>query len=246
MFATAGLVCSCKTTVGTSAPLAAGNPDGAKAPASAEMRYLDIRVRSSGTTDEGRLVAAELERAVRDALAANGVPVKGEQPDIELTMAVEALPFDQSGNFYVYQVHAQAAEKTMTSPVKSLAVRRFDVRSDRKLDKKEALLDAADKLAAAAAEWSLEMLDPAKSELLANDLTIEVPWYRTRREQSAYAQGFVEQVSELSGMITCRLIAQDYANKTMVFRVVYLRDSYPAGLLNYLTSLGSLGITPKR
>jgi type IV pilus biogenesis protein CpaD/CtpE len=246
LLAVAGLVSGCASTGGMTAPVAEGNPDNAVAPATAEMRYLNVSVASSSLNKDGKLVASRLERAVRDKLAANGLPMRSAAPDILLSMAVDAKSFDQSGEYHVYRVRVQATAQTTAAPVKDLGMKTLEIKSDRKLGKDEALLNAADKLSNDAVAWSVSMVDPSRSELLANDLTVEAPWYKTRRGQADYARNFVKEVSGLAGVVNCRLVSHDYANKIMVYRVVYMRDAYPAGVLNYLATKNKLNIKPKK
>ena len=246
MLAIAGLMTGCASTGGVSAPLSEGNLDRARSPAVAEMRYLNIAVQGKGINEDGAVVAGELERAIRQTLSDYGIPMKTDQPDLLLTLDVEAVPFDESGNYFLYEGTVKATAKVVSREPRDLGLKTFKVRSERKLGKADALLSLANRMSTEAIEWSKEMTSPSRCSLFANDITVEVPWYKTRKAQVDYAQNFVKEVSSYPGVTVCRLVEHDYANKVLVFRIVYLRDSYPSGLLNYLASKDTLNIKPKK
>ena len=49
----------------------------------------------------------------------------------------------------------------------------------------------------------------------------------------------------LPGVIYCAQVAHAYDTRTLTFRVVYLADAMPAGLLNRLATIGSLHLKPR-
>lgn len=235
------LLSGCATTGSVSAPVAPENMEQAAAPAIAEMRHLNIKITATGSSEEGQAVADQLSGRVQEKLAAEGLVVQPNQADLELIFDVNAAEFDRSGNYYVYDANLKASAGITYGTSRPIGSKTFTVQSDRGLGKEVTLRSAAEKLADSAVSWAIEVVDPARCGLLANDITI----YRIRGNQGDYARDFIRKINAVDGVLTCRVVAQDVEAQMIVFRVVYLRDSFPAGLMNYLSSKDKFNIKPK-
>lgn len=240
----AGLLSGCATRGTVTSPRASGAPGQPRAAAVAEMRYLNLSVGANGSNRDGVVVAGLLQQKMANNLASQGLVISdASSSDVRLNLNVQAEPFDQSGNYYVYDAELTAsAILSAGQRARPLGINTFKVRSERKLGKADALRSASDVLSKQSTPWCLDAVSPASCGLLANDVTVRIPWFKTRTGQAKYARDFIQTVSGMGGVVTCRVMEHDYNAKTVVFRVVYFRDSFPAGLLNKLATKDRLNI----
>jgi hypothetical protein len=117
---------------------------------------------------------------------------------------------------------------------------------ERRLGQPEALDAVAGKLATDTAAQVVQACAPLKTKLAANDITVKRPFMSLRKNDPAYAEAFVARVARMEGVLACTLVDQSYEQQTMVFRIVYYRDTYPQGLLNRLALVKELQIQPSK
>jgi hypothetical protein len=127
---------------------------------------------------------------------------------------------------------------------KRLGFESASVRAKRGLGEDEAARNLTAALSTAAAKVVTRIVQPTQSGLAALDVTIKRDWLTTRDPE--YARRFIATVKEQHGVIYCALVAHDDDTRLLTFRIVYLADAMPEGLLNRLTSLRDLQIKPRR
>jgi hypothetical protein len=124
------------------------------------------------------------------------------------------------------------------------------VRGQRGLGDKTALRNLSEQLVDQATPVIVNAARPELTGLAVKDVIIRRPWMISHdikpsvdprapwvtSSNPEYAQNFVETVSSLSGVVYCAMVAEDYSNSSMTFRVVYLADAMPAGLINGLAA----------
>ncbi|HRU07504.1 MAG TPA: hypothetical protein P5137_17210, partial [Candidatus Brocadiia bacterium] len=89
--------------------------------------------------------------------------------------------------------------------------------------------------------------------LAVQDVTIRRPWLVGRDPNTVwihdrdpeYAQRFIAAVRQIRGVVYCAMVAHDYDQRALTFRVVYLADALPEGLLNRLANMKDLKIKPR-
>jgi hypothetical protein len=214
-------------------------PDTMAAEASAEaVRHFNVVVTASGGG-----VADQVRQAVEGRLAAGGYKINNEAPDITVSLAVRSSEFDRTGNYIRYEGTAEVGINR-TWDNKRLGFENPSVRAKRGLGEDEASRNLAAELSAATADFVIRSARPEQSGLAAVDVTIHRPWLTS--PDPGYAQRFISAVKQQSGVIYCAMVAHDYDTRTMVFRIVYLADAMPEGLLNRLATMPDLPIKPRR
>ena len=73
-------------------------------------------------------------------------------------------------------------------------------------------------------------------------MTVRRPWLSTRDPE--YAQRLIQAVKAQRGVVYCAMVAHDYETKVLTFRIVYLAEAMPEGVLNRLASMKDLAIKP--
>lgn len=164
------------------------------------------------------------------------------RPDICVQLAVHSSEFDRSGNYLRYEGTVEAGVNR-TWDNKRLGYDTISVRGKRGLGADEALRNLTAELAEAAAARLTTFARPEQSGLAVMDVTVRRPWLTAR--DFDYAQRFIQAIKAQRGVIYCALVAQDYDTKTLTFRVVYLAEAMPEGILNRLASLRELKIKPR-
>ena len=210
--------------------------------AESQARLLNVQVSASPQGEkEASSVANSVKSAVEGKLAAKGFAVNDTSPDIKVALNVGVNLFDQSGGYYRYEGNVDASVQR-TRDTKILGQTVVAAKGDRKLGQSSALQAVSGKLGADTADWVAGVATPLQSGLSANDITIKRPLLT--RDDPAYVKMFVDTVGAIDGVLSCTLVSQNYGSKTMVFRVVYYKDSFPEGLLNRLATIQDLGIKP--
>jgi hypothetical protein len=77
--------------------------------------------------------------------------------------------------------------------------------------------------------------------LSANDIEVRIPIFN---KSASYSQEFIQRVSALDGVASVILINQDYASKSLTFRVVYFQRKLPGGILHHIARIKELNIKP--
>jgi hypothetical protein len=122
----------------------------------------------------------------------------------------------------------------------------ISVRGKRGLGDDEAKRNLTAQLVDQATPVIVNAARPELTGLAVKDVIIHRPWLQSHditpnltpggswvsTSNPEYAQHFVQAVSGMPGVIYCAMVAENYGNSTMTFRVVYLADAMPAGLIN--------------
>ena len=223
-------------------------PDTMAAEASAEaVRHFNVQVRASGSGP-----AEAVRQAVEGRLAENGFKMNGEAPDLTVQLAIRTSEFDRAGNYIRYQGTVEAGVNRMWDNGR-LGFESVTARGKRGLGADEALINLTAALADSAASLVMKFARPEQSGLAALDVTVRRPWLIGRDPNTLwvydrdpeYAQRFIAAVRQLRGVIYCAMVAHDYDHRALTFRVVYLADAMPEGLLNRLATLKDIKIKPR-
>lgn len=212
--------------------------------AESSLSQLDVALAIKAGTDDAGRVAKELDREIRAMLDEKRMRVVDSAGDLSVACAVNVEPFDESGNFFVFDVDVETAAAVVGQ--RGLGRDKFSARGKRTLGRRKAVEAAAKPVAADVAGWVKQTLVPEKIGLVAQDLRVDGDWTMHKLKLDDYARDFVRQVNRLDGVLDCRVIDQSYAKKNVLFRVVFVRDDFPEGLLNRLMGMETLKLKPRR
>ena len=231
-------VTGCRTTARQTTPPI-------EAAAEGEVRSADQlllwQVDARGRDARSAPVATRVREGVQQGLLSQGMRLADDGGDLRVTILAEAEEFDRSGNFYVFE-GKMTGEVRVWDP-RALAqdlVGRLDAaaRGDRQLGEAEALRDLADKLTVAATEQATAHAASVRVRVAAETIEATLPWLRRMSGGdpglAEYATRFIHVVSNLRGVLDCRLAARDPDAGTVSFRIIYRRDAFPQGLPNAL------------
>jgi hypothetical protein len=223
-------------------------PDTMAAEASAEaVRHFNFIVTASGANP-----AEAIRQAVEGRLAENGYKMNADAPDIKVQLAVRSSEFDRAGSYLRYEGTVEAGVNR-TWDNKRLGFDSASARGKRGLGADEAMRQLTAELSDACANLVMKFARPEQSGLAALDVTIRRPWLVGRDPNTLwvydrdpeYAQRFIAAVKQIRGVVYCAMVAHDYDKRALTFRVVYLADALPEGLLNRLVNLKDLKINPQ-
>jgi hypothetical protein len=107
----------------------------------------------------------------------------------------------------------------------------------------EATRNLTAQLAEETCAFVMQAARPEQSGMAAQDVTLSRPWLTASDPE--YAQRFIAEIRKQRGVIYCAMVAHDYDSRILTFRVVYLADSMPEGILNRLATLPGLRIKPR-
>jgi hypothetical protein len=230
-------------------PVAGRNvPDTMAAEASAEaVRHFNVKLTTSGTGP-----TEAIRRSVEGRLAAAGYKLNPDAPDIAVQLAVRTAEFDRSGNYLRYEGTVETGVNRCWDQ-KRLGYDTVSVRGKRGLGTDEAMRNLTGELADGTANLVMQFARPEQSGLAVLDVTIRRPWLVGRDPATLwiydrdpeYSQRFIASVKQVRGVVYCAMVAHDYEARVMTFRVVYLADAMPEGLLNRLATMDDIKIKPR-
>ena len=230
-------------------PVAGRNvPDTMAAEASAEaVRHFNVKLTTSGTGP-----TEAIRRSVEGRLAAAGYKLNPDAPDIAVQLAVRTAEFDRSGNYLRYEGTVETGVNRCWDQ-KRLGYDTVSVRGKRGLGTDEAMRNLTGELADGTANLVMQFARPEQSGLAVLDVTIRRPWLVGRDPATLwiydrdpeYSQRFIASVKQVRGVVYCAMVAHDYEARVMTFRVVYLADAMPEGLLNRLATRDDIKIKPR-
>jgi hypothetical protein len=210
-------------------------PDTMAAEASAEaVQHFNFVVKTSGSGP-----AESIRQAVEGRLAAAGYKMNNDAPDISVQLAVRSSEFDRTGNYLRYEGTVEAGVNRIWDN-KRLGFESVSVRGKRGLGADEAMRNLTAELSESASVQVMKFARPEQSGLAATDVTIKRPWLTTRDPE--YAQRFIQMVKAQRGVVYCAMVAHDYETRVLTFRLVYLADAMPEGVLNWLATMRDLRI----
>ena len=213
-------------------------PDTMAAEASAEaVRHFNFRVTATGAAP-----AEAVRQAVEGRLAADGYKLNADTPDILVNLAVRSAEFDRAGEYLRYEGTVEAGvNRTWDS--KRLGFESLSARGKRGLGADEALRNLTASLSESTTAFVAKAARPEQAGLAALDVTIRRSWLTTRDPE--YARRFIHAAKQQRGIVYCALVAEDDDTRVLIFRMVYLADAVPEGLLNRLATMKSLNIKPR-
>jgi len=232
--------CQTVTTGKVGEPGATDTAGGVEASLS-EARRLNIAVDAKGPAP----VADAVRRKVENGLAEKQFNLDAKVPDIQVNLAVATTVFDKSGNYVVLEGTADASV-TRAFDRQTVGHQTLTVRADRQLGEDVAARALGEKLGGAAAEWVTKTAASGVVDLAAVDVTVRRPWRPfSGSDVAAYAKLFTDRVSAVPGVRSCRVVSQENADRTLVFRVLYFRQEIPEGILNRIANVKDLEIRPR-
>ena len=212
-------------------------PDSMAAEASAEaVSHFNIQVTASGGGP-----AEAIRQVVEGRLADNGYKLNADVPDIKIRLGVRSTEFDRAGNYIRYEGTVEAGVNRVWDD-KRLGFESISARGKRGLGADEATRNLTADLAERTAAFLMKSARPEQSGLAAMDVTVRRPWLSTRDPE--YAQRLIQAVKAQRGVVYCAMVAHDYETKVLTFRIVYLAEAMPEGVLNRLASMKDLAIKP--
>lgn len=228
----------CSTPIGGAGP----RPKGEITARMAQSR-LHVGVEAETEDGDSDITTGRVQDMVEDALVDSGYRVDRNQSQVLVDMDVETELWDQTGPYYLYK-GACSASANRTYDDKLLGKRRFSARGKRVQDKEDAIVSLAEKLGAKTSDWVVKTSAPGKVGVTAADLVIEHSWFNFFKKRPEYVNKFIKYVEQVDGVISCRLAKEDHETKRRVFRIVYVEDKIPEGLLNRIASIEELDIKP--
>ena len=108
-------------------------------------------------------------------------------------------------------------------------------------------------LTSGAADQVMKFAQPEQSGLAVMDVTINRPWLADRDADTLgindrdpqYTQRFIAAAKRLRGVVYCALVGHDYKTRSLTFRLVYLAEAMPEGVVNRLATLEEIKIKPR-
>ena len=200
---------------------------------------LNAHVRASGTSREAGICAAQLGAMAQSVLMKGGFRIDPSAPDLTVSARAATDLFDKSGNYYVYDGRA-TMRVTRERDSSLIGEKTVSARGDRKLEKKKALESAGSKLASATRAWLTQQAKPANAGVTSVKLVVERAW--RLGSDSRYARDLIKTVTSIPGVVSCRQVSHDYKGRKMVFRIAYIEDNFPEGILNRLVNEQELNL----
>ena len=188
-------------------------------------------------TASGGGVAEAVRLGTAGQLTAAGFKLNPAAPDITIAIAVRSTLLDRTGDYFRYEGSAEVSILRSWDH-KRLGIEHVSVRAQRGLGADAATANLAAELATATAQVATRILQPAQTGLAASDVTVKRNDLAS--SDAPYVQHFISTVKAQRGVIYCALVAQDLPAKKLTFRIVYLADALPEGLLNRLVTLQTL------
>jgi hypothetical protein len=202
---------------------------------------LTVKVVTSASGAEAETSAGRIQDMAEDALAGAGYRIDRNLPDMLLSLRVEAELWDQTGPYYLFKGDCNAEARRVYDD-KLIGKGRFSARGERIQDEGDALVSLGEKLGGETARWLAAEATPAQLGVAAVDLAVEHSWYNFFKKQPEYVSDFIAAVGGVDGVLSCRLVGDDRQNKTRSFRVVYIEDKIPEGILNRIAAIEDLNI----
>lgn len=239
----------CSTTIVTnpgtpqtpaSAPPVSGRsvPDTMAAEASlAAVQHFNVQIKASGS---GPVEA--VRQAVEGQLADGGYKITDANPDLIVNLAVRSSEFDRAGNYVRYEGAVDAGVICVWEQ-KRLGFEPVSVRGKRGLGEDEAMHNLSAQLAEATAQFVIRAARPELARLAVQDVIIKRPSGSSR--DAGFPASFISLMRSQPGVVYCAMVAEDYDNRVMTFRVVYHADAVPEGLINRIITLPGMDIKPR-
>lgn len=199
------------------------------------VQQLNFGIRTSPETPEAKALAERIERQVAGRLIADGQTLKPAAADLLLDLTVRQSLFDQSGEFILLEGGVDGTLKRLYDG-KLLAHDRIEAKGKRELGADKAVASLAEALAPKLDAWIKNACAPERIPMAACVIDVRRSWMTTftpgSKLNAEYAERFVKAVSGMPGVLRCELVGEEPNERLMRFRILYLKDQYPQGLLN--------------
>jgi len=214
-------------------------------PASKEIvQELNLKINSHSATDNSaKKLTDMLVQKISSILLADGYKIEEKNADLLVDINANVSIFDKSGNYYRHDGEVDA-KATISHTRKTVGEQHFTAKNERQLGEEKSLEQLAKELAKPVAEWVSSLAGQLGREIAANNIEIRRPVIYGKISQAEYANMFVKKVGGIDGVVSCELVSHDYEQREMVFRVVYYRKKFPAGIMNKILTMDELGLTP--
>ena len=214
-------------------------PPGERGTAGTRSDRLNVALETVGNDEAAKIAAKEIAEETQRSLIQNGFRMDRSAPDISVATQVETDMFDQSGNYYVFDGRAKTRiERVYDSSL--IGEETVSARGERKLGKEEAARAVGSKLASDTAAWIGKAASPSVTGLTSAELTVYRAWGLGSDAQ--YSKDLIDRATSIKGVVSCRQVSHDYKARKMVFRVVYVEDLFPEGVLNRLINDPNLNL----
>lgn len=224
-------------------PVTAASHEPGQLSADAVAPLLNVKVSTKTETAEADPVADRVKDEIEGNLADAGFTIDETNPDILVGLDIGIELYDQDPPFYLYKGSVDTRVRRAYDS-KVLGAKRVSAKGQRVQGEDEALASVATALGDQTASWVVETCAPSQSGVVANDVTVRRAWL-SLQDGPKYAQKFIATVEGLDGVLSCRLVREEYDRREAVFRVVYYEKYFPEGLLNRLATLPGLNLEPE-
>jgi hypothetical protein len=178
---------------------------------------------------------------VEGKLASSGFKVVYAKPaEILVYGSLRAQKMNQRGTRVAWKGEA-TIEVTRAPEVNSVngqtmrdvvAKKRFDVKSGDARNDEEALVKLSDRVGSDVADFAGNAVNKTAEKMRLAEIVISNAWQP--QDAAGYPTLFVERVSRMDGVYSCRVVATNNANRTMKAEVIYDSEMFPDGFVNRL------------
>jgi hypothetical protein len=190
---------------------------------------LHVAVRTVPPT--GLPLADALGQRLTGYLTAQGMTLTPQAPDVIVTLAPVESIFDESGEYFLLEGRATGSVLSAADG-KQLSSQAFSVRGKRALGRDAARLALVDAFLPELQAWVTRAATPGSIPLAACEVRIGRPFFSWSANDPRYIQTFVKKIGAMPGVRRCELLTQNTDSRVCTFRIVYMKETYPEGILN--------------
>lgn len=207
--------------------------------------HLNVKVVSDASGDEAEVVASDLITLVENDLVERKFKMTGGTADITVRLITKVDEYAAFGEYKVFEgdVRASAIREYDGNP---LGKQKFSERGDRKLGEKDALESLAEKLGKKVSPWIAKQTVADQLGIAAAEITVSWTAFSELfgRKRGDYARTFVKTVNKknVPGVLFSELVSENNPARQQTFRVVYIPERFPEGLMNRLAAIKELRI----
>ena len=219
-------------------------PAGALNPAVEDKVALNVMVVATGADADSTALANRLAAALKSKLTEGGYRLADKiGADVIVELSATAREFDRSGNYLLLEGEASVKAKRATDG-KLLGEQAYTAKGDRKLGAVAALQSLAGKFGTGPAEWTAKTVTAETAGLGVSALRVRCSGDWQEGKVPAYAEMFLAKAQAQPGMVRCIIVAHDYGQRVITFRMVYFKDKFPDGVYTRLYAIPELRLRP--
>lgn len=188
------------------------------------------------TAGKGSEIEADrIETYARGRLADQGYRVNsGKAADLVLTMETACEPYDQIGNYWIFEGSLKATLAVRGGEAHELGAKGTTVRGVRGLGEAQAHRNLADEMEAELGSWLKRTLETEALDFRSARLSLSLDGPIQLAEDYKAIDDIQKALAELPGVRSARVETQNNAKGTVEFVVVYEPAQTPAGVWNAL------------